>query len=107
MPTMSSKTTVRRTTVPLLPADVKRWYFFLRVTDGGELSPPLTTTIEPLTAWRAGWGEGQGWETQGAGAHETRLRLLTLQGQWLETKGHLLAGNNSPGGGQVKLLTFQ
>ncbi|CAM9811219.1 unnamed protein product, partial [Ectocarpus fasciculatus] len=47
-----------------------------------------------------GWGEGQGWETQGAGAHETRLRLLTLQGQWLETKGHLLAENNSPGGGQ-------
>ncbi|CAB1116122.1 unnamed protein product [Ectocarpus sp. CCAP 1310/34] len=47
-----------------------------------------------------GWGEGEGWETQGAKAHETRLRLLTLQGQWLETKGHLLAENNSSGGGQ-------
>ncbi|CAM9754681.1 unnamed protein product [Ectocarpus sp. 6 AP-2014] len=49
---------------------------------------------------RAGWGEGEGWETQGAEAHETRLRLLTLQGQWLETKGLLLAENNSSGGGQ-------
>lgn len=77
------------------------------MTNGGELFPTLTTTIEPLTVWRAGWGEGEGWETQGAEAHETRLRLLTLQGQWLETKGHLLAENNSSGRGQVKLLTFQ
>eukprot|EP00903_Cladosiphon_okamuranus_P011333 g10683.t1 len=45
-----------------------------------------------------GWGESEGWESQGAGAHETRLRLLTLQGQWLEIKGRVLAEVGSSGG---------
>eukprot|EP00752_Nemacystus_decipiens_P003549 g3275.t1 len=45
-----------------------------------------------------GWRQGEGWESQGADAHETRLRLLTLQGQWLEIKGRMLAEVGSSGG---------
>lgn len=51
---------------------------------------------------RSGWGENEGWESQDAGAHETRLRLLTLQGQWLEIKGRMLAETSSSGGAKVR-----
>ena len=54
-----------------------------------------------VTAMCSGWGESEGWESQGAGAHETRLRLLTLQGQWLEIKARMLAEVGSSGGAQV------
>lgn len=36
------------------------------------------------------WGAGDGWESHGVGASETRLRLLTLQGLWLEIEGRML-----------------
>lgn len=50
----------------------------------------------------SGWGQSEGWDSHGAGAHETRLRLLTLQGQWLEIKGRMLAEAGSSGGPKVR-----
>lgn len=44
-----------------------------------------------------GWGAGEGWESDDAGANETRLRLLTLQGQWLEVEGRMLSEASSAG----------
>lgn len=59
------------------------------------------------------WGVGNEWESCGLGAQETRLRLLTLQGQWLEAEEHLLsergAVNNAGGidssGSSTRALT--
>ena len=50
-----------------------------------------------------GWGTGDGWASDDAGANETRLRLLTLQGQWLEVEGRMLSEPTSIGkvGGNV------
>lgn len=36
------------------------------------------------------WGAANGWEGEGPGAAETRIRLLTLEGEWLEKEGHIL-----------------
>lgn len=36
------------------------------------------------------WVEANGWEVDGPGAIETRLRLLALRGEWLEAEGRIL-----------------
>lgn len=41
------------------------------------------------------WGAGEGWASDDASANETRLRLLTLQGQWLEIEGRMLSEPDS------------
>ena len=50
------------------------------------------------------WGTGEGWESDDASANETRLRLLTLQGQWLEIEGRMLSEPNSVGKVSVGVL---
>lgn len=50
----------------------------------------------------SGRGESEGWASEGTGTPETRLRLLTLQGQWLEIKGRMLAETGPSGDAKVR-----
>lgn len=56
----------------------------------------------------SGWGESENRVSDDTGARETRLQLLTLQGQWLEMKGNMLLTESSSfsGNDEVKQMSF-
>lgn len=60
----------------------------------------LVLSPRPVAAGSGGgvaWGASDGWEAHGPEAKETRLRLLALQGYWLELEGNILAEQRKEG----------
>lgn len=85
-------------TIRMLQGCIRQQQAVARAAAAAAPHPVTLGASRPASGAKA-WGMGDGWESHGLGAQETRLRLLTLQGQWLEAEGLLLREQERSSGG--------